>query len=256
MSIIFESIKMKKIKKQDQKIIQKKIDGLLTANEEEYFDKLISNFPEARDLYRQLAILHHSLEYNSGLIPEVNLTDEIMQSTKDKKLENDTSRFNTVAFLSRNRRQVLAYAAIFLFGIMLGGFAFYLSYPLMPLQDTDAVSGTMSKSAEYENTFYKDGTGIKILDFKSNSYHSLLVSVETNDTVYCVIPGKTDTISPLNINLLHSEGKFIADTLKGQDFSYRCTGENVFLVNNLNGLNTDCIRFYRKNVLIYDYKTE
>jgi hypothetical protein len=247
---------MKKIKKQDQKIIQKKIDGLLTATEEEYFDKLISTCPEAKDLYRQLAILHHALEYNSGHIQKVNLTDEIMQSTKDKKPANGTPGFISVDFLSRNRRQVLAYAAIFIFGIMLGGFATFLGSTSAVIKDTGQFKGTMAKSESNKYSYIDGGTSIKIQDFESGSTRMHLICIETIDSIHCTFQSENGELLTSNINLLHSDGEFRIKPQGRQDLSCVCTGENVFLVNNLNGLNTDSIRFYRKNVLIYDYKTE
>ena len=246
---------MKKISKQGQILIQKKIDGVLTAMEEEQFNDLINTSPEARSFYQKVAILHHSLEFNSGHIPGIDLSDQIMEAVNPQKIIRRPFTQNTRHFTSVNHRQILAYAAILIIGVILGSMATYFGTGNVKMPDADEVSGTIAKPAGDGYSFYQGGTGIKVQNYKSGDFRMLIVDIETADTVVCSIGNRQKSDLSQNVKLLFLEGNFQIAKNNENEQNYICHGKNVFLINNVDRLDRGSIRFTRKDKLMYEYQT-
>jgi hypothetical protein len=246
---------MKKIKKQDQIIIRKKIDGVLSAREEEQFNYLIKTSPEARSFYQKEAILHHSLKYNSSHIPKIDISDQIIQAVSPLKIIRRKFSKNIRLFISVRRSQFLAYAAVLMIGLILGSIATYIGGAHVKMPDVNEVSGTIAKSSGDGYLFNQAGTGIKVHNYKSGDFRTLIVDIVTIDTVLCTIRDGQKAESSQNIKLLFSNGNFLIVKEDECEQSYRCSGKNIFLINNVDRFNMGSVRFTRKDKLIYEYET-
>jgi len=242
------------MKKQYQIIIQKKIEGVLSAREEEQFNELIKTSPEARSFYQKMAILHHTLEFDSGRIPEIDFSDQIIQALKPVKIIRRPFLEKVQHFYVVNRRQILAYAAILMIGLTFGSVATYLAISQVKMPDAKEVSGTIAKPTGDGYAFNQAGTGIKIQNFKSDDFRMVIVDIETIDTVLCTIRDVHNLESMQNIKLLFSNGNFQMVKKDVEEQRYLCSGKNVFLVNNIDSFNMGSISFSRKDKLIYAYK--
>jgi hypothetical protein len=243
------------MKKKYQIIIQKKIDGVLSASEEEQFDELIKTSPEARSFYQKVAILHHTLEFDSGHIPEIDFSDQIIQALEHDRIIRRPFLEKVQHFYVGNRRQILAYAAILMIGLIFGSVATYLGISQVKMPDAEVVSGTIAKPTGDGYTFNQAGTGIKIQNFKSDDFRMLIVDIETIDTVLCTIRDGQVAESSGNVKLLFTKGNFQIAKKDEGGLSYLCNGKNVFLVNNVDSFNMGSISFSRKDKLIFEYKT-
>jgi hypothetical protein len=246
---------MKKIKKQDQIIIRKKIDGVLSPSEEVLFNELIETSPEARSFYQKEAIMHHCLEYNSSHVPEIDLSDKIIQAVKPIKIIRRPFSKKIQLFTSVNSSHILAYAAILMIGLILGSIATYFGATHIILPDASEVSGTIANPVDDGYSFNRKGTAIKVQNFKSGDFRMVIVDIETTDSVLCTIRDCQKTVSVQNIKLLFSDGSFQTAKQDEIEQSYLCRGKNIFLINNVDRFNTGSIGFSRKDKLIYEYKT-
>jgi hypothetical protein len=246
---------MKKLRKRDQIIIRKKIDGMLSPGEEVQFNELIETSTEARSFYQKEAIMHHCLEYNSSQIPEIDLSDKIIQAVKPLQIIRRPFPKKIQIFTSVNTSHILAYAAILMIGLILGSIATYFGATHFILPNTNEVSGTIAKPVEDGYSFNQAGTGIKVQNVKSGDFRMLIVDIETTDAVLCTIRDCQKAVSPQNVKLLFSDGNFQTAIQDKIEQSYLCSGKNVFLINNVDRFNTGSIRFSRKDKLIYEYKT-
>lgn len=243
---------MKKVKRQDQIIIRKKIEGFLTTVEEEQFNKLMGTSEEARSYYQKEAILHHSLEYDSSQIPEVDISDPIMQSVNSLNIRRQSpGKVRIIKPVSRIL--LLSYAAILLIGLIMGSMATYLGTTNVKMPDVKEVSGTLARPAGDGYSFNQAGTGIKVSNFTSGEFRMLIVEIETADSILCTIRDEQKTELSPNIMLLFSDGNFRQTNQQGNEESYQCSGKNVFLINNVDPLKTGSIIFTREDKLIYEF---
>jgi len=133
---------MKKLEKQDELIIQNKIDGILSVKEEERFNELIRTSSEARRLYQSPLSLHLSMRQDSNKIPPINLSPGIMNAVKRKQLNKNRTKSGILSYLLR-------YAAIL--SAFTIGFAIGMSIQSPRIEDHQ-VSGTVGKVNNYRNT--------------------------------------------------------------------------------------------------------
>jgi hypothetical protein len=243
---------MKKLEKQDEMIIQNKIDGTLSAQEEKRFKELISTSAEARRLYQSLLNLHLSLKHDSKGIPSIDFSHEIMETVEEKRFASKKKRSGLFPFIPGN--QFPAYAALLLVGLFIGSMVTYLAVSPGKNQSLMSISGTMAKTSENESAYQEAGTVIKVREFESGEFSLLTVAVNTIDSVYCTIPYTGEKLTEQAVNLLFSSGKFELVKETDRELSYLCIGNNIFIINKNIIPVTSSIRFIKRNKLMYQIK--
>jgi hypothetical protein len=246
---------VKKLQTEDGRIIQKKIDGKLSPREEEQFYELIKISPEARRLFQRLSKLHERLEENSKSIPPIDLSEEIMQQINDRQKVQITGRTKTIRFMPAHSKRLLAYAAVLLLGLFVGGLATYLGTDGQRPGARD-ISGTMAKTPETGFYYNENGTKIDIRDFKANGFRAVLVSVSTRDSVYCTIEETQNESSDGYVKLLFSEGVFRKTETINLEERYLCYGKIVFLVDKNDNFKTPKVRFIKEGKVFCEFKPE
>jgi hypothetical protein len=243
---------MTRIKKLDQEIIQRKIDGVLSPEEEHKFKALMDSSPAALESYRKISLVHHTLKFNTSHIPEVNFADAIME-----KIEADKSALKLAAgkfrfFTFGDSRQIMAYAAVLLAGLILGSIFTYYGTTHSGMTEAQQVTGTVARHKGNDLSFSNSGTDINIRKIESGRFLAMIIEVSTLDTIYCSLRSESQTNSlPEEIQTLYSEGQSIV-TKQGR--GYLCQGKNIFLVNNAERLMPGSITFSRNGKTIYEYK--
>lgn len=235
------------MKKEDELLIQKKIDGILTAEEEERFIELIENSVQAHELYRKLLELHHSIVSDAESVPVIDFSKEIMQKLNDHKVRNRFSRFSTF------RTNVLAYAAILFVGLFIGSIATYLGTSTNQTIDESQLLGTIADDPEQNFDFNGDGIEIKVREFKTSKVDLTTISINTIDTIQCRIQANNKEFTSRNIKLQFSEGQFQLKDTMNNELQYSCCGSLVFQINRINGtknLDSLLIRFVRDGLII------
>lgn len=216
---------MEKLEKEDERIIQKKIDGLLSVQEEERFNELMKNSLQARNLYRGLLDIHRSLEKDSKYTPQIDFAHEIMQTIKSKHAQQSI-------FSKTNKLRLsawLAYAAILLIGLFIGSLVTYLGTSTS-VPDTNQISGTIAATQEQNFEYNRDGTDIKIQEFKTSKVKISVISINSEDAVQCLISGNNTGITEKNISLQYADGQFHALETANDKLQYVCSGSVVFQI--------------------------
>jgi hypothetical protein len=245
---------MKKLDKQDEMIIHNKIDGTLSAQEEERFNELIRTSSKAQRLYQSLLNLHLSLKHDSKSILPIDFSHEIMGTVVEKRITPQKKKSYLFPVIFGD--QWLAYVAILVVGLFIGSIVTYLAISPEKNQFVRSISGTMAKTAENEFSYQKAGTEIKVQEFESGGFSLYTIAVNTLDSIYCIIPYKGEKLTEQGVNLLFSSGKFELAKETGSELSYLCTGNNIFVVNKNSIPIASSIRFINKDTLLYEVKAE
>ena len=221
---------MKELEPQDELIIQNKIDGNLSAEEEIYFKELIRTSPQARKFYEDLLSLQHALGMDSKFIPPVDLVEEILPVVKSKqkpaKKEMDTWQF----WVYLSQANFMAYAAILLVGLFVGSLITYLGVSTNQLTDERQFSGTISARPAMNFDYNQDGTQIKVQELLTPKVKLVTVFIQTGIPVQCSISGINSKISEKNILLQFAEGKFLPVASSDEALQYSCSGWIVFQI--------------------------
>lgn len=245
---------MKKLQTEDERIIQKKVDGNLSPREEEQFFELIRISPEARRLFQRLSKLHEGLEEDSKNIPSIDFSGEIMQQINDQKKTQTSGKTKTIRFTLTHNRQFFYYAAVLLLGLFVGGIATYFGTD-GKRPDTRAISGTIAKTPETGFCYNNDGTEINIRDFEASGFHATLIVISTRDSIYCAMQGtQNESSGKLPVNLLFTEGVFQKAETTGSEERYLCWGKIIFLVNKNDNFKISKVWFIKEGNVVCEYK--
>jgi len=133
-------------------LIQRKVDGTLTEQEETVFIALTGSNPEAAALYKELLCVQQQLYDDAAGIPAIDVTADVMGTIRQK------SRMSHV--FGGGWKKYYAYAALLVLVFTLGVLAAnYLIPPLHTWQQED-IAGTMT--AKQDADFKDDKNGIEI----------------------------------------------------------------------------------------------
>jgi hypothetical protein len=229
---------MEALEPKDELIIQNKIDGNLSVEEEIWFKELIENSPPARKFYEDLLSLQHVLGMDSKSIPPVDFAEEILPVVKSKqkppKHEMDTRQF--WAFLSSVN--FMAYAAILMVGLFIGSLMTYLGNSNNQPADERQFSGTISALPAMNFDYNKDGTQIKIQELLTPKVKIATVFIHTEEPVQCSILGSNAKVIGENIQLQFSDGKFLPVVSGNDALQYSCIGWIVFQIKGTTDTNS------------------
>jgi hypothetical protein len=229
---------MKTLEPKDELLIQNKIDGNLSAEEEIEFRELIETSPHARKFYEDLLSLQHALGMDSKGIPPVDFVEEILHVVKSKqkppKPEMDTRQF--WAFLSQIN--FMAYAAILLVGLFIGSLMTYLGNSNNQLTDERQFSGTISALSAMNFDYNQDGTQIKIQELITPKVKIATIFIHTEEPVQCSISGNDAKVIEKNILLQFADGKFLPLESGNEALQYSCSGWIVFQIKGVTDTNS------------------
>ncbi len=243
---------MKKLSNIEKIIIQNKVDGNLTQEEEEYFKNLIETSSEALKEYRNLLSVHLSLQNDSKIISPIDLSGKILSRIeKNKKTLGHSKK---ITFNTNIKKQVFALAAVFIFGIISGITVTYLVTANSPNTDTSEVSGTLIKKTK-DTFFYKEyGTEIIAKKYDAGKVQLITITINSIDTIYCSIENKNKLITDNDIDLIYSSGIIKNVSTETFDLKYLSKGEVVFQIKSREDFHAQKIHFYKGGKMIYELK--
>ncbi len=171
-------------------IIQKKVDGTLTEQEETVFRALTASNPRAAELYKELLRVQQKLRDDAAGIPDVDVTGDVMAAIKRKSTVKKV-------FLAGWKR-FYAYAALLVLVFTLGVLAAnYLIPPLGTWQQED-IAGTMTGKHTSAYKDHEEGIEIDMEAFRKEGLFVNTLFVKSRDSL------KVDFIPGQN----HSENLF------------------------------------------------
>jgi len=245
---------MMKFNPEDEIIIQNKVDGNLSEEEEKRFDELIENSSEARIFYKKLIELDLSLKNDSRDIPAIDFSDDIIEKVRPAKSQSQSAK-KTILFSSASVKQLISYAAVLLTGLLIGGIGAYVG-TTNTKPDARDISGTIINHAENNQEYSKDGTDIKVQQLKSGKWEILTVAVNSQETVQIEISDKSGKITANDVTLQLSDGKFHFDGVANGKLNYASMGNNVFQINLTEITEKINIHFIVDNQVLFEAESE
>lgn len=239
------------MKKEDELLIQNKIDGLLTLAEEGRFVELIEKSSQAREYYKELLELHRAIEHDSENIPVIDFSNEIMQAVNTKQ-QVGRAKSSFVRF-SILRSNLLAYAAILFVGLFIGSIATYLGTSTNQPIDKNSLSGTIADEPKQNFHYNDDTTEIAVREIGDREINYTMIAINTVDSLQCCIAASSKAFTDKNIELWFTDGKFMLKDTTKNELQYLCSGSVVFQINRMASTNTldpFMIRFIRNGLII------
>lgn len=237
--------------KEEESLIQNKIDGLLTPEEEELFNELIERSLEARKLYQELLEVHRSINADAQNIPVVDFSKEIMKAIASKQ-EVGQGKSKIIRFLAI-RSNLLAYAAILFVGLFIGSIATYLGTSTNQPLNKSSLSGTIADESMQNFRYNDDTTEIAVREIADQKLKYTLIAINTIDSLQCCITTNSKTFNDKNIELWFGDGKFRLTETTENGFQYLCSGSVVFQINRMENTNAQdpvLVSFMRKGQII------
>jgi len=193
-------------------IIQNKVDGVLSANEEAVFQDLINASPEAKELYEELLNTHRALRQNASEIPPVTFTADVM-----RRIKGNPARRQAVTGSGR----FYAFAAMLVLVFVLGILAAYY----LPAPDKFRLSGDLSGTmARKEN-----GVEIDVQEYNRNGFRMYLIAVSAKDSLYVEF---SNADGPGCLNVAHTDGIIAERTDNEPGLLYVLRGNVIFTLSN------------------------
>lgn len=237
-----------KLKSEEEIIIQSKIDGTLSAEEEKQFDNLIRSSEEARNLYNELAGLDQSLKHDAESIPVIDFSGEIM--------ENVSTDVKTIKMTSVILKRWLSYAAVLAVGLFIGGLGVYVGTSSFDTPDVRQISGTMTKPSDGKLVYSKDGNEIEIQQTEYGKWKLLTVAVTSLDNIDIEITDETEKLKESDVSLALSSGKFDLKESRSGKLCYTNNGDNIFQINQTGISGKLKIRFVAGDKEIFNTEEE
>lgn len=248
---------MRTLSKEEESIIQQKVDGTISSKDKKKFRNLVRNSMTARRYYQDVVGVNHFLQTDSERIRRINLANEIMQSVSQRSASHEyQSSYRSSSAGRSSRNQIFAYAAAaLLIGLFIGGVAMYAGLSSQ-LNITPSVAGTMIDNPE-EQHFSQDGIDVKIQQVKTDKFLLMTVAINSKDTVLCSIQNAAQKLSFENVALQYTDGGgFIpAESDKGK-VNYSCSGNNIFQIKSENSPTPVTISFSKGNMILYEKTSE
>lgn len=193
-------------------IIQKKVDGVLSANEEAVFQDLINASHEAKELYEELLNTHRALQQNASEIPPVTFTADVMRRIKGK-----TARKQVFTGSGRFYAFAAMLVLVFVLGILA---AYYLTAPDKFRLSGD-LSGTMARK--------ENGVEIDVQEYNRNGFRMYLIAVSAKDSLYVEL---SNADGPGCLNVAHKDGTLNKCAGNESDAHYVLKGYAIFTLSN------------------------
>jgi len=243
--------------KKNKILIQQKIEGKLTPEEEAAFEQLLFSSEKARVFYLQLKQLHEVIVTNVENTPRIDLVEDVMQRIDATKMENDkiASPKKGVFAFTLDRR-FLAYAAMLAFGLLIGSVATYFSLNREFGVDNEVITGTMIGGAKHDLSYNNEGNKINITKHESAAFVIYTIAVDSDGIMYCKIEDVKANFTENNLTLVNSNGNFSLIDKDETVYTYLSEGENVFTIYKETDLKSYKLKFYVKGKLLSEYEIQ
>ncbi len=244
------------MKRNDKILIQKKVDGPLPPPEEKQFEKLMDTSSRARKLYRKLIMVDHLLDEDAKNAKPVDVSREILRRIKSRTVQQTPAESPGRIISPAFRKNLLAYAAILITGIILGSAITFFGTHSINEPGTEQIAGTIASSPDGNFHYNKNGTEITTGEFISGKVILTTVAVHTEETVHCRILPEKNNLTGDPITLLFTDGRFQQIESTDEKLQYTCTGTVVFQINRSGLDNSSCpmvIEFVKNNVSLKQF---
>jgi len=205
---------MKKISKQIHNLIQARIDGSITPEQDARLNEILEGSESASTAYFHLLGLEEQLAAGQANDSEIDVSDKVMQKIRAKQK-------SPVSFIDRwfsfdslfNAIPVARFAMIMVTGILLGSAVTWMIVGQKEVTTQSQLSGSLSASNSQGMTYNMQNTMVKVIPYTIGDLNYLNF--------------QTDTQNELQVQVTYDEADFIlrkseyivADGRKADDFN-------------------------------------
>lgn len=236
------------MKNKNKLLIQNKIDGKLTPANEKNFERLLKRSPKARRFFKTQLTMHNALLTNTGSQAKIDITKQVMSQIKNG-VKSAPSKATKQFKLKRISSNLLKYAAVLIFGIIMGSTSIYLVYNQNEMGNLRQLAGTLVGTKQQKTIFSDSKTTIHIQNNFYTNRHKATIDIKTDDLVDCFISDRLQQLEPKNIVVQHNEFNFLKTETEENALQYACKGTTTFEINTLNN-NSIHLKFMRNNEII------
>lgn len=214
-------------------LIQNKVDGTLSRHQEELFASLVESSSQANDLYAKLLALHREMNERADLIPEVDITQEVMRRIADK------SFFHR---MFSGSVKIYAFAASLVLVFILGALAVTFLIPSVRNLPEDQLSGTMAPKEPSLWTYHDKGIDIEVQQYRRVGLQVYWVSVFSANNLNIVFSSQGEPVADGMMKIIDSDDlvREVEDPDRG--LSYICRGNVIFALAGPPDLS--CLTFF------------
>ena len=211
------------MKKGDEILIQKKIDGTLSNNEEKAFHNLMTNSSEAADLYNKLKLIDQQLKSDVVDMPQIDISSSVMD-----KVSEIRTRAKAITFSSQN---VMKYAAVLLLGLLIGSAFSMLILNDESLSNKQHLSGTMVARQGSVVLYSKGPIKISQQSISATNFSINIFEVETSSVIEFEIHDKAGNFDKQNIIAVQNSYHINNAYFENGTYTGRIKGPVVFQLN-------------------------
>jgi hypothetical protein len=209
------------MKKKHEILIQKKVDGLLSAVEEKQFYQLIAQSDEAANFYNAIKKVDNLLTSDAEKTETFSSTQSIMNTISKSNIQLDKTK--TRLFTP----QLMKYAAILVIGVLLGTVFSYTFFNSTEI-DKNMLSGTIVHKNQEQLLFSDHQTSINVQPINTGELKMALISIETEVPIKCEIISSNSELT--KITPLTNSKNLSNKTKTTSKLTYTITGATVFQV--------------------------
>jgi hypothetical protein len=232
------------MKKEHEILIQKKVDGQLSATEEKQFDKLIAQSAEAQKYYNEIKKIDKLLTSDAKRTKVFDNTRSIMNTISESNVQHTKTK--TRLFTPR----LMKYAAILIVGVFMGAAFSYTFFNSAEIDNT-MLSGTMANKTDEQILFADGQTKVVLQTIDAKELKIALFRVTTNELINCEITNTGH--EQLQIVALKNKANLSGETETNNQLII--TGNTTFQII-FNSNETPKIKLVRDNELITLKKIE
>ena len=159
-------------------LVNRKLDGTLTPEEQRELDRMVAEDPEARRYLEEMDTLDASLRQVPREEAPPGLSDKVMDKIRG---ERKTGKGGLIRNLHEQSRRMLRYAAILFIGLVLGAAATILFTEDRSLYDTDEMVGSMTARAGQKLAFSQDDWQLQVNPMRVDNLLILVFSAASDD---------------------------------------------------------------------------
>ncbi len=178
-------------KKRLETLVNRKLDGLLNAEERRELDRMVTEDPEARRYLEEMEAVNASLRQVPREQAPHGLSEKVMDSIRSKRV---AGKGGLIRSLHQQSHRMLRYAAILFIGLVLGAAATIFLTEDRSMLATEEVAGSMTARVGQTMAFSQEDWQMQInpmrvdnllvLVFSAASDEALDVSLGYNTAVY------------------------------------------------------------------------
>ncbi len=174
-------------KKQLETLVNRKLDGSLTPEEQQELDRMLAEDPEASRYLQEMEAMEASLRRVPRAQAPAGLPEKVISRISSTQgagsSKGSATKGGLIRHLHVQSRTLLRYAAILFVGLVLGAAATVLFLEDRSLPATDEMVGSMTARAGQKMAFSQEGWQMQINPMRVDNMLILVFSAASNEAL-------------------------------------------------------------------------